>query len=56
MKSFFVTIIVCPIFLFGQNLKVNDYKITILSTMLSDFYIGEWGFSALIELDGKKYF
>ena len=54
MKSFFVTIIVCPIFLFGQNLKVNDYKITILSTMLSDFYIGEWGFSALIELDGKK--
>lgn len=54
MKSFFVTIIICPIFLFGQNLKVSDYKITILSTMLSDFYIGEWGFSALIELDGKK--
>ena len=22
--------------------------------MLSDFYTGEWGFSALIELDGKK--
>ena len=54
MKSFFVTIIVCPLFLLGQNLKVNDYKITILSTMLSDFYTGEWGFSALIELDGKK--
>ena len=54
MKSFFVTIIVCPLFLLGQNLKINDYKITILSTMLSDFYIGEWGFSALIELDGKK--
>ena len=54
MKSFFVTIILCPIFLFGQSLKVNDYKITILSTMLSDFHIGEWGFSALIELDGKK--
>lgn len=22
--------------------------------MLSDFYVGEWGFSALIEADGKK--
>ena len=37
-----------------QNKPVKDFKITILSTMLSDFYTGEWGFSALIELDGKK--
>lgn len=39
---------------YGQNTKINDFKITILSTMLSDFYVGEWGFSALIEADGKK--
>lgn len=54
MKNFLIVIITCPILLYGQNPKINDYKITILSTMLSDFYIGEWGFSALIELDGKK--
>lgn len=41
-------------FSYGQNTKVEDFKVTILSTMLSDFYVGEWGFSALIEADGKK--
>ena len=54
MKNFLIPFFIFPILLSGQNLKINDYKITILSTMLSDFYIGEWGFSALIELDGKK--
>ena len=54
MRTFLIVVIMCPIFLCGQTPKINDYKITILSTMLSDFYIGEWGFSALIELDGKK--
>ena len=54
MKNFLISFLIFPILLSGQNLKINDYKITILSTMLSDFYIGEWGFSALIELDGKK--
>lgn len=39
---------------FGQAPKIKDYKITILSTMLSDTHIGEWGFSALIEADGQK--
>ena len=30
-------------------------KITILSTMVADYnYLGEWGFSALIESDGVK--
>jgi 7,8-dihydropterin-6-yl-methyl-4-(beta-D-ribofuranosyl)aminobenzene 5'-phosphate synthase len=33
--------------------KIEDFKVTILSTMLSDSYIGEWGFSALIEVDGS---
>ena len=37
-----------------EIIKVENFKITILSTMFSDTYIGEWGFSALIEADGKR--
>lgn len=29
-------------------------RVTILSTMLSGTYTGEWGFSALVEIDGKR--
>ncbi len=43
-----------PIISFGQNPKIKDFKITILSTMLSDFHTGEWGFSAMIEVDGER--
>ncbi|MGC6421696.1 MAG: MBL fold metallo-hydrolase [Flavobacteriaceae bacterium] len=39
---------------FGQASAVENFKITILSTMLSDTHIGEWGFSALIEVGGEK--
>ena len=39
---------------YGQNTQVDDFKITILSTMLSDFHLGEWGFSALVEVDGER--
>ena len=39
---------------FGQNPKIKDFKITILSTMLSDFHTGDWGFSAMIEVDGER--
>jgi 7,8-dihydropterin-6-yl-methyl-4-(beta-D-ribofuranosyl)aminobenzene 5'-phosphate synthase len=34
--------------------KIQNLKITILSTMLSDEAIGEWGFSALVEADGHR--
>jgi 7,8-dihydropterin-6-yl-methyl-4-(beta-D-ribofuranosyl)aminobenzene 5'-phosphate synthase len=34
--------------------KVRDLKITVLSTMLSDRYLGEWGFAAWVEADGRK--
>jgi 7,8-dihydropterin-6-yl-methyl-4-(beta-D-ribofuranosyl)aminobenzene 5'-phosphate synthase len=34
--------------------EVKFLKITILSTMLADGGIGEWGFAALVEADGKK--
>lgn len=34
--------------------QVHGLKITILSTMLADDGIGEWGFAALVEADGHK--
>jgi len=32
--------------------QVKTLKVTILSTMLADEGIGEWGFAALVESDG----
>ncbi len=37
----------------GSPAEVQSLKITILSTMLADDGIGEWGFAALVEADGK---
>ena len=34
--------------------EVHALKVTILSTMLADQGLGEWGFSALVEADGHK--
>src|SRR5271163_4661378 len=34
--------------------EVHSLKITILSTMLADDGIGEWGFAALVEADGHR--
>jgi 7,8-dihydropterin-6-yl-methyl-4-(beta-D-ribofuranosyl)aminobenzene 5'-phosphate synthase len=34
--------------------EVHSLKVTILSTMLASEGLGEWGFSALVEADGKK--
>ena len=37
-----------------QHHRVKDLKITLLSTMMTQVGIGEWGFSALIEADGHR--
>ncbi len=37
-----------------QSYRVKDLKITILSTMMTQVGVGEWGFSALIEADGHR--
>ncbi len=37
-----------------KNSEVSSLKITCLSTMLADRGIGEWGYAALVEVDGKK--
>jgi 7,8-dihydropterin-6-yl-methyl-4-(beta-D-ribofuranosyl)aminobenzene 5'-phosphate synthase len=34
--------------------RVSELKITVLSTMLADEGIGEWGYAALVEVDGKR--
>ena len=34
--------------------RVKSLKVTVLSTMLADKGIGEWGFSALVEADGHR--
>lgn len=34
--------------------RVQKLRIVILSTMLADLGIGEWGFSALVEVDGHR--
>ena len=38
----------------GLLATVTDLKITTLSTMLANQGIGEWGYSALVEVDGNK--
>ncbi len=37
-----------------QALRVSALSITILSTMLADEGFGEWGFAALVEVDGRR--
>jgi 7,8-dihydropterin-6-yl-methyl-4-(beta-D-ribofuranosyl)aminobenzene 5'-phosphate synthase len=37
-----------------NHAQVHALKVTILSTMLADEGIGEWGFSALVEADGHR--
>lgn len=46
-----------PAYLFAQaapHAQVKTLKVTILSTMLSDDGVGEWGFAALVEADGHR--
>lgn len=35
--------------------EVKTLKVTVLSTMLADQGLGEWGYSALVEVDGHKF-
>jgi len=38
----------------NQKSQVQSFKVLILSTMLAERGIGEWGFSALVEADGHQ--
>lgn len=37
-----------------QDKRVNSLRVLVLSTMLADAGIGEWGFAALVEVDGHR--
>jgi len=55
----FVSLSACAVFSAAMPAsaarKVTALKITILSTMLADYgTLGEWGFSALVEVDGRR--
>src|SRR5580692_5082739 len=39
---------------FAEATVVATLKVTVLSTMLADQGIGEWGFAALVEADGRQ--
>ena len=56
MRTFYIFYLLGAFFfLWAQPTQsVDNFKITVLSTMLSDFYLGEWGFSALVEVDGQR--
>jgi len=43
-----------PALLCAQSGRVRALRITVLSTMLADAGIGEWGFAALVEVDGRR--
>lgn len=38
----------------AEKQHANQVRVQILSTMLADAGIGEWGFSALVEVDGRR--
>jgi 7,8-dihydropterin-6-yl-methyl-4-(beta-D-ribofuranosyl)aminobenzene 5'-phosphate synthase len=38
----------------GAAHRVRALRVTVLSTMLADRGVGEWGFAALVEADGRK--
>ena len=38
----------------AQTTRPNAVSVTILSTMLSGSFTGEWGFAAMVEIDGKR--
>jgi 7,8-dihydropterin-6-yl-methyl-4-(beta-D-ribofuranosyl)aminobenzene 5'-phosphate synthase len=46
--------VLLPALLSAQGGRVRELKITVLSTMLADAGIGEWGFAALVEADGRR--
>ena len=49
-----LSMLMCQLMAQQQLHTVKKLKITILSTMLSQKGVGEWGFAALIEADSVK--
>lgn len=60
MSKLLAGYLLCSAVLLGQGVplparhQVKQLKVTILSTMLADQGLGEWGFAALLEVDGRQ--
>jgi 7,8-dihydropterin-6-yl-methyl-4-(beta-D-ribofuranosyl)aminobenzene 5'-phosphate synthase len=54
MKKLLLVFILLGTPAFAQAAQVAELKVTVLSTMLADSGIGEWGYAALVEVDGRK--
>jgi 7,8-dihydropterin-6-yl-methyl-4-(beta-D-ribofuranosyl)aminobenzene 5'-phosphate synthase len=57
MKTFWIALIavsLAGVATAQETHRVGDVRVVILSTMLADPGIGEWGFSALVEADGHR--
>jgi 7,8-dihydropterin-6-yl-methyl-4-(beta-D-ribofuranosyl)aminobenzene 5'-phosphate synthase len=52
LLAIWVLILLWPTMLVAQ--PVHALKVTVLSTMLSDDNTGEWGYAALVEVDGRR--
>jgi len=44
----------CPAAIAAEAAQARDVKVTVLSTMLAEAGVGEWGFAALVEVDGYR--
>lgn len=53
MRGFAILIALSPLAMSAQP-RIKDVRIQILSTMLADSGIGEWGFAAVVEADGRR--
>ena len=52
--SIFLLLVMAPAISDDEPNQVEDLKITILSTMMTQVGVGEWGFAALVEADGRQ--
>jgi 7,8-dihydropterin-6-yl-methyl-4-(beta-D-ribofuranosyl)aminobenzene 5'-phosphate synthase len=46
--------LLAPVALAAETGRAQDVKVTVLSTMLAEEGLGEWGFAALVEVDGYR--
>ncbi|MDX1979354.1 MAG: MBL fold metallo-hydrolase [Bryobacteraceae bacterium] len=54
MRPFILLLIACAAAQAQPGPQIKDVKVRILSTMLADEGIGEWGFAAVVEADGRR--
>lgn len=54
LALFVAALFAAPVAADNEPYRVQDLKITILSTMMTQVGVGEWGFSALVEADGHR--